>query len=89
MRVSRHDSRRAEAQVEESIFSLFKDIPSLCGFTVSRALELSDVGLYPLPAEDEAKLILEEIQDALARLVEERPEARNLVSGRTFARALH
>ncbi len=85
MRTSRH----AREQVEESIFSLFREIPSLCGFTVSRALELSDVGLYPLPAENEAKLIRDEIHNALARLVEERPEARSLVSGRTFARALH
>lgn len=85
-------SRRAEAHVEQSIFALFQDIPVLCGFTVrSRAgrIELSDVGLYPLPAEDEAKLICDEIRHALAQLLEERPEARPLVSGRTFARVVH
>jgi hypothetical protein len=82
-------SRRVESCVEESIVSLFEDIPSLCGFTVSGTLELADVGLYPLPAAEEAKLILEEIHGTLRELVEESPEARNLVSGRTFARRLH
>lgn len=85
-------SRRAEAQVEESIFGLFQDIPVLCGFTVrTRAgrVELSDIGLYPAPAEDEARQICNEIRQTLARLFDERPEAARLVAGRTFARALH
>ena len=82
-------SRHAQSQVEESIFSLFKDIPSLCGFTVTRTLEPADLSLFPAPAPDEAMLIHEEIRDTLSQLLEERPEARNLVSGRTFARALH
>lgn len=83
------NSRQAQSQVEESIFSLFKDIPSLCGFTVTGTLEPADLSLYPLPAAEEAMLIHEEIRDTLSRLLDERPEARNLVSGRTFARALH
>jgi hypothetical protein len=85
-------SRRAQDQVEQSIFGLFQEIPVLCGFTVrSRAgrIELSDIGLYPVPAEDEAKLICDEIRHTLAQLLEERPEARSLVAGRTFARVVH
>ena len=83
------NSRQAQAQVEESIFSLFKDIPSLCGFTVTGTFEPAELSLYPAPAAEEAKLIHEEIRDTLTQLLDERPEARNLVSGRTFARALH
>ncbi len=83
------NSRHARSQVEESIFSLFKDIPSLWGFTVTGTLEPADLSLYPAPAAEEARLIREEIRDTLSQLLEERPEARNLVSGRTFARALH
>lgn len=83
------NARQAEAQVEESIFSLFKDIPSLCGFTVTGTLEPADLSLFPPLAAEEARLIHEEIRDALSQLLAERPEARNLVSGRTFARAVH
>jgi len=85
-------SRRAEAQVEESIFSLFQEFPSLCGFTVQAwpsGVALADLGLYPPPADEEAKAIQAGIQDALAELLSERPEARSLLAGRTFARAVH
>ena len=85
-------SRRAEAQVEESIFSLFQEFPTLCGFTVQAwhsGVELADLGLYPRPADAEASAIQAEIQEALAQLLDERPEARSLLAGRTFARAIH
>ena len=37
--------RHAEAQLEESIVSLFHDLPTLCGFTVQAhgAISLTDV----------------------------------------------
>jgi hypothetical protein len=92
-----------EMRLEESIVSLFDDLPALCGFTVqdragspdagsaklSSGLFLTDVGLYPQPGLEVAKLICEEIREALVELVDERPEARELLCGRTFARALH
>ena len=84
-------SRRTESRVEESIFSLFEEIPSLCGFTVATragGLELADIGLYPAPAEDEVQLIHAEIRDALSALLDEQPDARGLLYGRTFARVL-
>lgn len=84
-------SRIAETRLEESIVALFQDLPALCGFTVQQrgGIVLTDVGLYPQPPVEEAKLICEEIHEALAELVEERPEARDLLVGRTFARSLH
>jgi len=95
--------RYTAAQLEESILSLFGGFPALCGFSVqdrpgnpaagSEALQgglfLAEVGLYPAPNIEEAKLICEDIRDTLAQLIEERPEARELLSGRTFARCLH
>lgn len=92
-----------ETRLEESIVSLFQDLPALCGFTVqdreglhdgglamlNGGLFLTDVGLYPLPGLEGAQLICEEIRGALVELIDERPEARLLLSGRTFARALH
>jgi hypothetical protein len=95
--------RNTAAELEESILALFGGFPSLCGFSVqdrpgnsgsgAEALEgglfLTDVGLYPLPNIEEAKFICQEIRDTLAQLLEERPQARELISGRTFARSLH
>ena len=85
-------AHRKESPLEERIVSLFEDIPSLCGFTVATragGLELADIGLYPPPADDEVKLIHAEIRETLSALLAEQPEARGLLSGRTFARALH
>ncbi len=95
--------RHVEAQLEESIVSLFGGFPSLCGFSVqdrpglpdggSAALQsglfLTDIGLYPAPGLEEARMICEEIRETLVQLIDERPEARKLLSGRTFARSLH
>ncbi len=94
--------RYTAAELEESILALFGGFPSLCGFSVQdrpgagaggESLEgglfLTEVGLYPLPNIEEAKFICQEIRDTLAQLLEERPQARELLSGRTFARSLH
>jgi hypothetical protein len=92
-----------EMRLEESIVSLFEDLPALCGFTVqdraglpdggaatlNGGLFLTHIGLYPQPGIEVAKLICEEIREALVALIDERPEARLLLSGRTFARSLH
>ena len=91
------------AELEESILALFGGFPSLCGFavqdrpgkpgmgteTLEDGLFLTEVGLYPLPNIEEAKFICQEIRDTLAQLIQERPHARELISGRTFARSLH
>src|SRR5580765_4715364 len=91
------------AELEESILALFGGFPSLCGFSIQdrpgaagpgaeslqEGLFLTEVGLYPVPNIEEAKFICQEIRDTLAQLIEERPQARELLSGRTFARSLH
>jgi hypothetical protein len=82
--------RITAAELEESIVMLFTERPELCGFTIRQeGLVLSDVGLWPLPGPEELKLVCEEIHETLLELVEVRPEARQLLAGRTFARALH
>jgi hypothetical protein len=94
---------RIAAQLEESIVTLFGEFPSLCGFaiqdrpglldggaaTLRSDLFLTEVGLFPVPGLGEARLICEEIRDTLAQLIDERPEALELLSGRTFARSFH
>lgn len=77
--------------IENRIVSLFAGCPELCGFTVKLdgELMLSDVGLYPPLAAREVTHICEEIRDTLLSLIDEQPEARRLLAGRTFARSLH
>ena len=95
--------RHVAAQLEKSLVTLFEEFPSLCGFAVhdrpgvldggAAALQpdlyLTEVGLFPTPGLGEATLICEEIRDTLVQLIDERPEALELLCGRTFARTFH
>jgi hypothetical protein len=85
------NATRTEVKLEESIVSLFVERPELCGFTVTveGGLVLSDVGIYPAGRPEELRLICEEIRAALVEVIEQAPEARDLLAGRTFARSLH
>jgi hypothetical protein len=84
-------TRLIEAALEESIVGLFTDRPELCGFTVLEegGLVLSEVGVFPAAAPEELRILCEEIRATLAEVVDESPEARVLLAGRTFARTLH
>ena len=52
-------------------------------------LRLSNVACHPALDGDEAELLCEEIAQALSELVDERPEAAELLRGRTLARIFH
>ena len=80
-----------EHRIEASIQALFCRCPALCGFTVNHtsALMVSEVTVDPfadLPAPGELDW---EIASALGRLIEECPEAGELLRERTFARTFH
>ena len=68
---------------------VWKTQPDGGSAVLNGGLFLTDIGLYPQPGVEVAKLICEEIRETLVELIDERPEARLLLSGRTFARALH
>jgi hypothetical protein len=93
MKTTRHekDEKAFVSSCENIIFSLFESRPELCGFTVKvdGDMVLSDLGLYPEPEVEDMLVICNEIRDTLLTLVDERPEARRLLAGRTFARAIH
>jgi len=91
---------RFEADLEASISALFCRCPALCGFTVRDAANLprdglalqhvselfvTEVSTYPLgdPAAPG------EIVAALVQLLDECPEACELLRERTFARVFH
>jgi hypothetical protein len=52
-------------------------------------LRLSNVACHPALIGDEAELLCEEISATLLDLVEENPEAAELLRGRTLARTFH
>ena len=93
-----------EADLGASINALFFRCPTLHGFAVRGAARLSrdgfalqrasglfvtDVSIYPLCSVDMAVTLCDEIVAALAALIDECPEARELLHERTFARVLH
>lgn len=86
------------------IETLFARFPALWGFSVrgladvpdscSRSGDLgelfvADVGISPALSAEQYGEIFQEIADALSELLAERPDAGELLCGRTFARTLH
>ena len=94
---------RHEADLGASINAIFVRCPSLHGFAVSSSvpsgdgfalpsesgLFVSEVSIYPACSEDSAVAHFREIAVALARLIDECPEAEQLLRERTFARVVH
>lgn len=88
----------------EQIASLFSRYPALCGFSVRGPDELpdncprdgedgcelfvGDIGISPAFSRDQFSEIFREIVCALAEVLEEEPEAGEILRGRTFARVL-
>lgn len=91
-----------ESQVEEVVAQVFDRLPALVGFSVQvldplpespsalqleNDLFLADVETFPWPGQY-AELV-GEIALPLLELIDEEPAARDLLSGRTFARTRH
>lgn len=85
------ESRRrgAEAFVEEHLHALFRRLPTLSGFALRQDLEFADVAVQTWPGYTVGADFYQELVEALAELAEERPDAVELLRGRTFARAFH
>ena len=93
--------KAAEAQLAHVVAELFERLPSLIGFSIEDLgakpeeprltqleleLMLSNVETFPCTPSGEA--LIGEIAVPLLELIDERPEARGLLPGRTFARQL-
>jgi hypothetical protein len=85
----REHRRRTETYLDEQVGGLFRRIPELSGFSVRDDLELDDIVAFFWPRCDITSELYDEIMQALVDLTEERPDAIDLLRGRTFARALH
>jgi hypothetical protein len=94
--------QRLEADLASRMTALFSGWPMLRGFTVedgptvtgerSRGyldgdLYFSNVACYPSLEREQSVELCEEISAALLELIDERPEAAQLLRGRTFARS--
>ncbi len=83
---------KTQIQLEERLQSLFARCPELSGFSVrgeADELFVSDVGISPRLSAEQYGEIYEEIANTLSVLLDEQPEAGELLRGRTFARTLH
>jgi len=81
--------QHAEAIVEERLRAVFRRMPMLSGFSLRQNLEVTDVAVYTWPGYTAGEDLYKDLMEALADLAEERPDAIELLRGRTFARALH
>ena len=79
-----------ETQVQSVVDQLFDEMPVLMGFSVEQGesdLVLANVETFPWTAC--GRELMGEIAVPLIELMDEAPEARDLLRGRTFARRLH
>jgi hypothetical protein len=90
-RLAQHKQRGLEADLEATISALFRRCPTLCGFSVRDAgmLLVTEVSIYPLRDLNAPPELCHEIVAALTDLIDEIPEAGELLRERTFARVLH
>ncbi|HSA88976.1 MAG TPA: hypothetical protein VLF42_03660 [Burkholderiales bacterium] len=88
-RLGEERRERTEAIVEEHVDALFRRVPMLSGFSLRQDLGFADVAVQTWPGYSAGAELYEELVETLAEIAEERPEAVELLRGRTFARAFH
>jgi len=82
-------SPRTEADLAACTRALFGRWPELRGFTLRADTGFGvEVTCFPALGRESEDELFADISEALADLVETRPEAAVLMRGRTFARAL-
>ena len=78
-----------QQEVQEAVNVLFQRHPTLCGFSVREDLSFSHVACHPALDGEEERELAEEISATLSQLLDEMPEAAELLRGRTLARIFH
>jgi len=82
-------NRRTRTDVAACAEALFGRWPELRGFTLRADAAGVEVTCFPALGREREDELFEDISGALAELVQARPEAAELMRGRTFARTLH
>ena len=88
-RLSEARHQHTEAIVARHLSELFQRLPMLAGFCVRPDLEVAELSVSTWPGYTAGRELYEEVMQSLVELAEERPEAVQLMRGRTFARAVH
>jgi hypothetical protein len=80
-----------EQLLEAGVNALFRRWPMLCGFTIHHASELfvGEITIDPWCGLQPRGRLCAEIVAVLGELIEECPEASELLRERTFARVFH
>ena len=87
-RLQRNEHQRARRLFDERVASLFERLPMLSGFWVDEDLSTTEAQLHTWPGWDPSAQVAETIGSELHDLLDEQPEAAELLRGRTFARSL-
>jgi len=78
-----------KTSLHQTLERIFADCPALSGFALDDAQELSFVDVTFDPGYPDARPEIGALVDALRDLIDEEPEAVELLRGHTFARVLH
>ena len=81
--------QHSEAFIEMHIAAIFESMPMLSGFSLRHDLEVTDIAVWTWPGCTASQELYQDLLQALADLAEERPDAVDVLRGRTFARAFH
>ena len=79
---------RIEADLRDCVKPVFRGWPMLRGFSVRNDLYIVEVTCFPGLDATNTTALCEELSGALLALVDEQPEAAELIRGRTFVRVL-
>ena len=88
-RLSEARRHHTEAIIAQHVHQLFQRLPMLSGFWLRPDLSVAELSAFTWPGYTAGQDLYEEVMQSLVELAEERPEAVQLMRGRTFARALH
>jgi hypothetical protein len=88
-RASEASRQHNEAIIAQHVHQLFQRLPMLSGFWLRPDLEVAELSVFTSPGYSAGQDLYEEVMQSLVELAGERPEALPLMSGRTFARAVH
>jgi hypothetical protein len=88
-RLSEARRQHTEAIVARHLSELFRRLPMLAGFWLRPDLELEELSVFTWPGYTAGRELYDEVMQSLVDLAEERPDAVQLMRGRTFARAVH
>ncbi|MGZ8269508.1 MAG: hypothetical protein ACXWUU_18835 [Burkholderiales bacterium] len=81
--------QHTEAMITRHVRQLFQRLPMLCGFWLRPDLDLAELSVFTWPGSSAEQHVYGEVMHSLVDLAEDRPEAVQLMRGRTFARAVH